>query len=81
MIRSAVLATALVGPVSLANWLVQVRARPAGFGLLVPAETHAAELALGLRDALYESCGMCWVLGAIAAGKREPRGCHPRRYA
>jgi uncharacterized PurR-regulated membrane protein YhhQ (DUF165 family) len=65
----AALAAALVGSVLLANWLVtRYGLIPAGFGLLVPAGTYAAGLALGLRDALHETGGLRWVLAAIAAG-------------
>ncbi|WHT20962.1 VUT family protein [Crossiella sp. CA-258035] len=41
---------------------------PAGFGLLVPAGTYAAGLALGLRDTLQDAVGIRWVLVAVAAG-------------
>lgn len=40
----------------------------AGFGLLVPAGTYFAGLALALRDAVHEWCGVRWVWAAIAAG-------------
>lgn len=62
-------AVALVGSVLVAN-LVTTRYGliPAGFGLMVAAGTYAAGLSLGLRDALHESGGYRWVLGAIAAG-------------
>lgn len=64
-----VLAVALIGTVLLANWLVtRYGLIPAGFGLLVPAGTYAAGAALGLRDALHETGGLRWVLGAITAG-------------
>lgn len=69
MIRPALLATALVGTVVLANWLVSTFGLiPAGFGLLVPAGTYAAGLALCLRDALHDNGGLRWVLGAITVG-------------
>lgn len=41
---------------------------PAGFGLLVPAGTYAAGLALGLRDAVHTLGGVRLVLAAIAVG-------------
>lgn len=41
---------------------------PAGFGLLVPAGTYAAALALGLRDGLEEIAGLAWVWIGIAIG-------------
>lgn len=71
-IRSLVLAAligAYIGSIVIANivtshyWLI-----PAGFGLLVPAGTYAAGLALGLRDAVQDAGGVRLVLGAIAAG-------------
>lgn len=66
---TAALLAALVGTVALANWAVSTFGLiPAGFGLLVPAGTYAAGLALGLRDALHDTGGLRWVLAAIAAG-------------
>lgn len=63
------LAAALVASVVLANWLTaRYGLIPAGFGLLVPAGTYAAGLALGLRDALDRVGGLRWVLAAIAVG-------------
>jgi uncharacterized PurR-regulated membrane protein YhhQ (DUF165 family) len=63
------LAFALLSTVVVANWLVaRFGLVTAGFGLLVPAGTYAAGLALGLRDALDRVGGLRWVLGAIAAG-------------
>jgi hypothetical protein len=69
MIRPTLFAAALVACVAAANiatshWGLV----PAGFGLLVTAGTYAAGLALGLRDALQDSGGIRWVLGAIAVG-------------
>lgn len=62
-------ALALVGSIVLANWLSsEYGLVSAGFGLMVSAGTYAAGLALGLRDALHETGGIRWVLGAIAAG-------------
>lgn len=64
-----VVALALVGSVLLANLLTSNYGLvSAGFGLLVPAGTYAAGLALGLRDALHHVGGVRWVLVAIAAG-------------
>ena len=63
------LAFALLSTVVAANWLVsRFGLVGAGFGLLVPAGTYAAGLALGLRDALDRVGGLTWVLGAIGAG-------------
>ena len=68
MTRLAI-AAALAGSVLLANWLTtHYGLIPAGFGLLVPAGTYAAGLALGLRDLLHHVGGVRWVLGAVAAG-------------
>jgi uncharacterized PurR-regulated membrane protein YhhQ (DUF165 family) len=62
-------AAALVGSVVLANAITARHGLiPAGFGLLVPAGTYAAGLALGLRDALDRLGGLPWVLAAIAVG-------------
>jgi uncharacterized PurR-regulated membrane protein YhhQ (DUF165 family) len=60
---------AFVGTVVLANvvtthWGLVA----AGFGLLVPAGTYSAGLALGLRDGLQDRCGVRWVLAAIVLG-------------
>lgn len=41
---------------------------PVGFGLLVPAGTYCAGLALSLRDALHEWAGLRWVWAGIALG-------------
>jgi uncharacterized PurR-regulated membrane protein YhhQ (DUF165 family) len=63
------LAGGLLGTVVAANWLISTFGLiPAGFGLLVPAGTYAAGLALGLRDGLDRVGGLRWVLPAIAAG-------------
>ncbi|MGY2129395.1 VUT family protein [Blastococcus sp. SYSU DS0617] len=68
-ILAPVLAVALLSTVVVANWLVaRFGLVTAGFGLLVPAGTYAAGLALGLRDGLDRVGGLRWVLGAIAAG-------------
>jgi uncharacterized PurR-regulated membrane protein YhhQ (DUF165 family) len=40
----------------------------AGFGLLVPAGTYTAGLALGLRDAVQDRAGVRWVLAGIVVG-------------
>lgn len=69
MIRPALFAAALVGCVAAANWTTSYLGDvPAGFGLMVTAGTYAAGLALGLRDALHDTGGVQWVLGAIVAG-------------
>ncbi|WP_336031184.1 VUT family protein [Geodermatophilus sp. FMUSA9-8] len=66
---SGVLALALLSTVVGANWLVSTfGVIPAGFGLMVPAGTYAAGLALGLRDGLDRLGGFRWVLPTIALG-------------
>ena len=66
---SAVLALGLLSTVVGANWLVSTfGVIPAGFGLMVPAGTYAAGLALGLRDGLDRLGGFPWVLPTIALG-------------
>lgn len=66
---AAVLAAGLLSTVVAANWLVSTFGLiPAGFGLLVPAGTYAAGLALGLRDGLDRIGGLRWVLPVIAVG-------------
>ncbi len=65
----ALLFAAFVGTVVLANVVTSHWGLiAAGFGLLVPAGTYSAGLALGLRDGLQDRCGVRWVLGAIAFG-------------
>lgn len=67
--RSFLFALALVGCVLVANVASSTFGLvSAGFGLLVSAGTYSAGLALALRDALHETGGIRWVLGAIAAG-------------
>lgn len=69
MIRPALTAAALLGVIAAANWLTSTYGLvPAGFGLLVPAGTYAAGLALALRDVLHDTGGIRWVLAAITAG-------------
>jgi queuosine precursor transporter len=41
---------------------------PVGFGLVAPAGVYFAGLAFSLRDALQETLGRRWVIGAIVAG-------------
>lgn len=68
-ILAPVVALVLLGSVLLANLLTSHYGLvAAGFGLLVPAGTYAAGLALGLRDALHHVGGVRWVLAAIAGG-------------
>lgn len=58
-----------VGTVVAANWLTDhYGLAAAGLGLLVPAGTYTAGLALGLRDGLQEASNVLWVLAAILAG-------------
>ena len=65
----ALLFAAFVGTVVLANVVTSRWGLvAAGFGLLVPAGTYCAGLALGLRDALQDRGGVAWVLPAIALG-------------
>lgn len=63
------LVAALVATAAAAN-LVTTHAGllPVGFGLLVPAGTFFAGLALALRDGLQETAGLRTVVGAILAG-------------
>lgn len=66
--RIALLA-AYVGTVLLANIVTSnLGLIPAGLGLLVPAGTYCAGLALSLRDGLHEWAGLRWVWVGIAAG-------------
>jgi uncharacterized PurR-regulated membrane protein YhhQ (DUF165 family) len=66
---AVVIAVAYIGSIFLANYLTQNHGLiAAGFGLLVPAGTYSAGLALGLRDALQDQAGVRWVLAAIAFG-------------
>jgi len=61
--------TAYVGTVVAANWMTDhYGLASAGFGLLVPAGTYTAGLALGLRDGLQDASNVRWVLAAIVAG-------------
>ena len=65
----ALIFLAYIGAVVLANWVTsRYGLVAAGFGLLVPAGTYTAGLALGLRDGLQDAAGVRWVLAAIAAG-------------
>ncbi|PDW00054.1 hypothetical protein CJ255_21180 [Candidatus Viridilinea mediisalina] len=41
---------------------------PVGFGLMAPAGVYFAGLAFSLRDALHETLGRRWVVGAILLG-------------
>lgn len=41
---------------------------PVGFGLMAPAGVYFAGLAFSLRDALQETLGRRWVIGAIMIG-------------
>ncbi|MFD4639406.1 VUT family protein [Lentzea sp. NPDC058436] len=60
---------AYVGTVLLANIVTsQFGLIAAGFGLLVPAGTYTAALALSLRDAVQEFAGRSWVWVGIATG-------------
>lgn len=60
---------AYVGTVVAANWLTDhYGLAAAGLGLLVPAGTYTAGLALGLRDGLQDASNVRWVLAAILAG-------------
>lgn len=69
VIVAVVLAVAYVGSIVLANYLTEhFQQVPAWFGLLVPAGTYSAGLALGLRDVLQDKTRVRWVLAAIAAG-------------
>lgn len=68
-IRALIFAVAYVGTVVAANVLTSnLGLVAAGFGLLVPAGTYTAGLALGVRDDLQEFGGIRWTLAAIAIG-------------
>jgi uncharacterized PurR-regulated membrane protein YhhQ (DUF165 family) len=63
------IAVAYVGTVVLANVVTSnFGLIAAGFGLLVPAGTYTAALALSLRDALHEQAGVRWVWFGMAVG-------------
>lgn len=67
--HAAAAAAALIATIAAANWLTtRFGLIPAGFGLLVPAGTYTAGLALALRDVLHEAGGVRWVLATIGAG-------------
>lgn len=69
MITRVLLFVSFVGTVVLANVVTSYWGLvAAGFGLLVPAGTYCAGLALGLRDALQDRAGVLWVLAAIVSG-------------
>ena len=66
---AATASLALIGTIALANWLTSHYGLiSAGFGLLVPAGTYAAGLALSLRDVLHDNGGIRWVLITITVG-------------
>lgn len=67
MIRTALVLIAYVGSVVVANWVTSSFGLvSAGFGLLVPAGTYAAGLALGLRDVMHDLAGAKRTLVAVA---------------
>lgn len=69
IVAATLISLAYVGSIFLANYLTQDHGLiAAGFGLLVPAGTYSAGLALGLRDALQDQAGVKWVLAAIGVG-------------
>lgn len=69
MIRNLFLAALFVSTIAAANYATtEFGLISAGFGLMVLAGTYMAGLALGLRDALQESGGKWWTVGAIIAG-------------
>lgn len=67
-----------VGLITLAGYILTIFAAnlaitvigivPVGFGLMAPAGVYFAGLAFSLRDALQETQGRRWVIGAIAIG-------------
>lgn len=68
MIRLALLA-GYVAAIVLANIITSSYGLvPAGFGLLVPAGTYLAGLALSLRDQLQRTAGLRWVWAGIVGG-------------
>jgi uncharacterized PurR-regulated membrane protein YhhQ (DUF165 family) len=63
------LAAAFVGTVIAANWAFETYGIvPVGFGLEGPAGVFFAGLGFVLRDALHETGGRAWVIGAIGVG-------------
>lgn len=67
-----------IGLIALAGYVLTILAAnlaitfigvvPVGFGLLAPAGVYFAGLAFSLRDALQETLGRRWVVGAILVG-------------
>lgn len=68
-VNRVLLALVYVGTVWAANLLTDAfHLHPLAFGLMVPAGTWMAGLALIVRDLLHETGGRWWVAGGIAAG-------------
>jgi uncharacterized PurR-regulated membrane protein YhhQ (DUF165 family) len=66
MTRAVIVLIAYVGSVVVANWVTTSYGLvPAGFGLLVPAGTYAAGLALGLRDIMHDLVGAKRTVAAV----------------
>jgi queuosine precursor transporter len=60
---------AFVGSVLAANWAVATFGLVSiGFGLVAPAGTYFAGVALALRDGVQESAGVWWAAAAIVVG-------------
>lgn len=81
------MSTRTIGLITLAGYILTIFAAnlaittigivPVGFGLLAPAGVYFAGLAFSLRDALQETLGRRWTVGAIVAGallERERAG-------
>lgn len=67
LLTASFVASVVAANIVTSNWGL-VAADFGLFGLLVPAGTYFAGLALALRDAVHEWCGVRWVWAAIAAG-------------
>lgn len=64
LLTASFVASVVAANIVTSNWGLVA----AGFGLLVPAGTYCAGLALSLRDAVHRWAGVRWVWAAIAVG-------------
>jgi uncharacterized PurR-regulated membrane protein YhhQ (DUF165 family) len=61
--------TLFILSIAAANWAIATFGIvPVGFGLMAPAGVYFAGLTFSLRDALHETGGRRWVIGAIIGG-------------